>query len=225
MKRSSSLQFSLRTLLLVLMPLAAVLALTVRWTEPHFVRTGNPFDLAIEGGGYFCIADEFRENHRYTRGGQLTVNANGLLSLRLDGADRALEPAIPIPADSQDLREVLKIAADGRVYSEIDGSEQQHGQLIMYTFAAANLPQFKQLTFAADKETGPPFEWIPATGPAGYSRQGYRECPSWRWDTDSVYLLLTGFTLGVLATWSSCGTRFKTATASPGPSSESPSAP
>lgn len=41
-------------------------------------RTGNPFDLAIEGDGFFSVQTD--EGVRYTRSGAFTVNQEGVLS-------------------------------------------------------------------------------------------------------------------------------------------------
>ena len=198
MKRSSSLQFSLRTLLVVLMPLAAAGALAVRWTEPRLVRTGNAFDLAIEGAGYICVMDEFRGTSRYTRGGKLIVNASGVICLRLEGEDLALSPRLTVlsAAGSE-----LKINADGGIFCASDGSMVQLGQLELYTFPSANLPQFEQGSFAAGDELGTPTVWLAGTGPTGQLRQGYRELPGWRWDAGYVVTLLVGFVLGAVTTW------------------------
>jgi hypothetical protein len=219
------LQFSLRTLFVVLMPLAAVFALCVRSREPRIVRTGNPFDLAVEGPGYFCVTDQFSANRRFTRSGQLSVNAFGQLYFRIDGEDCYLTPMITLPSDADDLRKTLKITADGCVRVHSSGSEIQQGQLELFTFQAANLPQFEGPQFAADDETGPPNVWLPGAAPAGQILQGYRELRGWRWDGESIVTLLVGFVLGVVATWLLRGSNSKTATASPAPSSESPSVP
>ena len=222
---SFPLQFSLRTLLFVLMPLAAVCTLAVRWTEPHFVHTGNAFDLAIEGPGYFRVTDEFAEQHRYTRGGQLIVTANGLLCFRIGGEKWYLNPQITIPSDAGDLRKTLKLEPDGRVLVLSDRYYIQQGQLDLCTFTAANLPQLARPLFADDDELGPPAVWNPGMGPAGIIRQGYQVQRGWQWDEEFVATLLTGYVLGALTIWLCGGSSVKTATASRAPSAESPSAP
>lgn len=223
--RSIPLQFSLRTLLVVLMPLVGVCALAVHWTEPHFVRTDNAFDLAIEGPGYFRVTDEFGESPRYTRGGQLIVTAHGRLCFRIAGKNWYLNPQITIPSDAGDLHKTLKLEPDGRVLVQSAGYYLQQGQLELYMFTAANSPQLDRPLFADDDELGPPAVWNPGMGPAGILRQGYQVHRGWQWDGEFVVTLLTGYVLGVLTIWLFGGTSPKTATVSPTPSAESPSAP
>ena len=46
--------------------------------EGAFKNTGNTFDLAIKGDGFFCI--ETRDGEKYTRKGQFTLNEDGALT-------------------------------------------------------------------------------------------------------------------------------------------------
>lgn len=219
-------QISLRTLLVVLMPLAALAALAVRWSEPRLVRTGNPYDVAIEGTGFFCVWDEFRERSRFARSGQLIVSANQQLGLRLAGEDFVLIPNISIPSDIGDARQNLRLTPDGRIVINSGGIGSQQGQLELYTFPAANYPQLERESFLATDELGTPSVWTAGSGPAGEIRQGHRELAGWHWDGESILTLLAGFALGALTTWLLRQKQaVKTATASPRPSSESPSVP
>lgn len=45
--------------------------------EGAFKETGNTFDLAIKGDGFFCI--ETKDGEKYTRKGQFTLNEDGAL--------------------------------------------------------------------------------------------------------------------------------------------------
>jgi hypothetical protein len=224
-RRFLPLQFSLRTLLVVLMPLAAVFALCVRSRETKIVRTGNPLDVAIEGPGYFCVTDKFDRNRRFTRSGRLGVSAGGQLVMRIGGEECYLAPPIKIPSDGGDLSKTLKILANGDVRLQSPDWDYFIGNFLLDTFADTNLPQFDQTVFVADEETGPPTTWLPAATPPGQILQGYRELRGWRWDGESIVTLLVGFVLGVVATWLLRGSNVKMATASRAPSSESPSAP
>lgn len=46
--------------------------------EGAFKNTGNTFDLAIKGDGFFCV--ETRDGEKYTRKGQFTLNEDGALT-------------------------------------------------------------------------------------------------------------------------------------------------
>ena len=62
--------------------------------------TGQPFDLAIDGRGFFPIEDPMSGETWYTRAGHFAVNANGELVLASATTSRRLSPAITIPPDS-----------------------------------------------------------------------------------------------------------------------------
>ncbi len=62
--------------------------------------TGQPLDLAIEGRGFFPIADSTSGERWYTRAGHFAINANGELVLASATTSRRLSPAIWIPPDS-----------------------------------------------------------------------------------------------------------------------------
>ncbi len=47
------------------------------FAEGTFKSTGNTFDLAIKGDGFFCI--ETKDGEKYTRKGQFTLNEDGAL--------------------------------------------------------------------------------------------------------------------------------------------------
>ena len=46
--------------------------------EGAFKHTGNTFDVAIKGDGFFCV--ETKDGEKYTRKGQFTLNEDGALS-------------------------------------------------------------------------------------------------------------------------------------------------
>lgn len=48
------------------------------FAEGTFKSTGNPFDLAIKGDGFFCV--ETKDGEKYTRKGQFTLNEDGALT-------------------------------------------------------------------------------------------------------------------------------------------------
>ncbi|HUH22477.1 Flagellar basal-body rod protein FlgG [compost metagenome] len=91
-------------------------------------RTGNPYDIAIDGKGYFQITMPSGEI-AYTRAGNFAVNGEGQLVTE-DGY--AVEPAITIPQDAID----VSISKSGQVQVTTQGqtAPQVVGQLELATF-------------------------------------------------------------------------------------------
>jgi flagellar basal-body rod protein FlgG len=91
-------------------------------------RSGNPYDLAIDGKGYFQITMPSGEL-AYTRAGNFAVNGEGQL-VTDDGY--AVEPAITIPQDAID----VSISKSGQVQVTTQGqtAPQTVGQLELATF-------------------------------------------------------------------------------------------
>lgn len=91
-------------------------------------RTGNPYDIAIDGKGYFQISLPSGEM-AYTRAGNFAVNGEGQLVTE-DGY--AVEPAITIPQDAVD----VSISKSGQVQVTTQGqtAPQVVGQLELATF-------------------------------------------------------------------------------------------
>lgn len=83
-------------------------------SQGDFESTQNPFDLAIEGDGFFQVNLPTGETV-YTRSGALKLNQNGNI-VTSDGYE--LQPAIQIPADALG----VTVAADGTVTVRTPGS-------------------------------------------------------------------------------------------------------
>jgi flagellar basal-body rod protein FlgG len=77
------------------------------YSQGDFKQTGNPFDLVIEGKGFFQVRLPSGEL-AYTRDGSFHLNAEGSI-VTADG--NPLEPQISIPADAQE----IVIGSDGTV--------------------------------------------------------------------------------------------------------------
>jgi flagellar basal-body rod protein FlgG len=90
-------------------------------------RSGNPYDIAIDGKGYFQITMPSGEI-AYTRAGNFAVNGEGQLVTE-DGY--AVEPAITIPQDAID----VTISKSGQVQVTTQGqtAPQTVGQLELAT--------------------------------------------------------------------------------------------
>jgi flagellar basal body rod protein FlgG len=191
-------QLSLRTILFVLMPAVAVIAVAVRNAEPRLVRTGNPFHLAIAGDGFFCVQDQLDGRSRYTRGGEFMVNNGDQICLRIGGEEFPLVPNIIIPND----RRQIQVDANGYVSVLSEDLYVQQGQLELATFSAMNLPVFSESMFEPNDETGPPTVQVPGEGAPGEIKQRHLEQRALIWHRESIVTLLIGFALGALATMS-----------------------
>ncbi len=100
-------------------------------SQGAFQETGNQFDLAISGRGFFQVTDPTGEIY-FTRAGNFNVNANGALVLGSASSGRLLEPQITIPPDATG----ITISADGIVEVQQANTNQlsQVGQLQLAYF-------------------------------------------------------------------------------------------
>ena len=92
-------------------------------------QTGNTFDLAINGRGWFQILGPNNEV-LYTRAGSFNTNANGQL-VTLDGY--LLDPAVTIPQGTVE----VTVNQTGQIYAKLDTeiNPRQIGQLNLANFA------------------------------------------------------------------------------------------
>ncbi|MGN6538494.1 MAG: flagellar hook-basal body complex protein, partial [Mesorhizobium sp.] len=132
--------------------------------------TGNNYDLALTGKGWFQI-EGADGNPLYTRSGAFNTNATGQL-VTVDGA--AVIPAINVPADAV---EVI-VNKTGQVFARIDGQTdlQDLGQLTLATFAnEAGLAPLGDNLFQETVASGAANVGVP--GDPGYAtvEQGYLE--------------------------------------------------
>src|SRR5690606_8378829 len=100
-----------------------------RMTEQGGISaTQNPYDLAINGRGFFQITLPSGQT-AYTRAGNMAVNADGQL-VTADGY--AVEPAITVPDEAVS----VQVTRDGIVEVMLEGQvePQQIGQLEIATF-------------------------------------------------------------------------------------------
>lgn len=97
-------------------------------TQGGLTTTGNAFDMAIDGQGFFqVLMPDGRMG--YTRDGSLSRNADGLLTT---DSGYIVQPEIPIPAGAQS----ITVSNDGIVSATIPGQveAQEVGQLTLASF-------------------------------------------------------------------------------------------
>lgn len=140
------------------------------------LSTNRPYDLMIEGLGFFRVGveDELGEGGvAYTRAGNFTLNADGELVLANDQG-RRLEPAISIDDDV----EAVEIDAYGQVWAVRRGQAEpeQIGQLELTTFVnPTGLRQLGENLFAETGASGPPISGNPGEQNRGRILQGVLE--------------------------------------------------
>jgi flagellar basal-body rod protein FlgG len=138
--------------------------------QGSLVSTGNKFDLALTGTGWFQI-DGANGETLYTRAGAFNTNATGEL-VTADGY--AVQPAITVPAEAVE----IVVNKTGQVFARIEGQTalQDLGQLTLATFAnEAGLAPLGDNLFQETAASGPANVGVP--GDPGYAtvQQGYLE--------------------------------------------------
>jgi flagellar basal-body rod protein FlgG len=132
--------------------------------------TGNPYDIAINGRGYFQITMPSGQTG-YTRAGNLAVNADGQM-VTADGY--ALEPAITVPAEAT----AIQITRDGIVEVTLAGqtAPQQIGQLEIASFInPAGLEAIGDNLYLETPASGTATTATPGSPGLGTLMQGYLE--------------------------------------------------
>jgi flagellar basal-body rod protein FlgF len=96
----------------------------VHFSDAPSVETGNPFDLSIQGNGFFVVSTP--TGNRYTRNGQFSLNTEKKLVTN-DGSPVMGEGGGDIGIDGKD----VKIEPDGSIF--VDGT--QAGRIKVVDFA------------------------------------------------------------------------------------------
>jgi len=129
------------------------------FSQGSIKQTENPFDVAIEGEGFFKVR-MIDGTEAYTRDGAFKVDANGQL-VNSDGY--YIEPEIIFPEGF--LQSSVTITEDGRVFCKVGGSEEviEVGQINLYIFInPAGLKAIGGNLFKTTVASGDPIEGIPS---------------------------------------------------------------
>jgi flagellar basal-body rod protein FlgG len=132
--------------------------------------TGNPYDIAINGRGFFQITLPSGQTG-YTRAGNLAVNADGQV-VTADGY--ALEPAITVPQEAT----AIQITRDGIVEVTLAGQTdpQQLGQIEIASFInPAGLEAIGDNLYLETPASGSATTATPGSPGLGTLMQGYLE--------------------------------------------------
>ncbi|MBL9093690.1 MAG: flagellar basal-body rod protein FlgG [Planctomycetaceae bacterium] len=102
------------------------------FSQGAFATTNNQLDVALVGRGFFMVQDPTSGQNVYTRGGNFSLNAQGVLVQGSAQTGRIIQPQITIPQDALD----IVISADGNVsYNQVGNPQfQQAGQIQIATF-------------------------------------------------------------------------------------------
>ena len=140
-------------------------------TQQNFAQgpilpTGNEFDVAILGEGFFQVAvssDESPTGLAYTRAGNFTLNSEGELTLPTS-VGRVLEPAIQFGPEHTS----ITIGADGTVTALANGVEEEVGVIELAKFVnPAGLRQIGENLWAPSVASGDPEVGQPGTDGIG----------------------------------------------------------
>ncbi len=151
--------------------LGARLAATNRlFSQGSAQQTGNPFDLMVEGDGFFQV-QLVDGRIAYTRGGNFKVDGEGRL---LDNEGNYVVPEITIPDGSAD----LSISQDGTITVVLPGenvpTEIGRFELVRFINPAGLLPMGRNL-FVQSSSSGEPVIATPGTEGLGTIIQGALE--------------------------------------------------
>ncbi|BCH30964.1 flagellar basal-body rod protein FlgG [Mesorhizobium sp. L-8-10] len=133
-------------------------------------NTGNKYDMAISGNGWFQIEGADGQI-RYSRAGAFNTNADGQI-VTVDGF--TVSPAITVP---QDMVELI-VNKSGQVFARIDGQAdlQDIGQLSLATFAnEAGLKPLGDNLFEETAASGAAVVGVPGDPGFGTIEQFYLE--------------------------------------------------
>jgi flagellar basal-body rod protein FlgG len=140
------------------------------FTQGNLQQTGNQFDMAINGNGFFQIQMPDGTTS-YTRDGTFHIDATGQL---VNNSGFALSPAVTIPPTAQS----VTIGADGTVSVTLQGqtAAQNVGTVQLASFInPAGLESKGQNLFSETAASGTPSANTPGTNGLGTLQQGYVE--------------------------------------------------
>jgi flagellar basal-body rod protein FlgG len=133
-------------------------------------QTGNRFDIAVRGNGYFQVQLPSGET-AYTRDGTFALSPEGVI-VTADGF--VVQPGITIPANAVD----VTINANGEVLAKLDGQiePQNVGQIQLAVFAnEGGLEAIGDNLLLATPASGDPQQGAPGTPGYGQALQGFVE--------------------------------------------------
>ncbi|MDD3764932.1 MAG: flagellar basal-body rod protein FlgG [Nevskiales bacterium] len=147
-----------------------VVATEKLFTQGNILQTNNPFDLAINGRGFFQVQMP-DGTLAYTRDGSFQVDSQGQM---VTASGYPVQPGITIPANAQS----VTIGSDGTVSVQLAGESapQQVGSLTVADFInPAGLQPRGENLFAETASSGAPQTGAPGQTGLGLLLQGSLE--------------------------------------------------
>jgi flagellar basal-body rod protein FlgG len=139
-------------------------------TQGELATTGNPFDLALDGDGYFEV-EMPGGKQAYTRAGNFTRSAEGVL---VTSQGYPVQPAITVPEGTTG----ITVAADGTVSGTAPGTGEttELGQITISSFAnPGGLRPLGDNFVVATAASGEAQTGVAGEGGRGHIRQGMLE--------------------------------------------------
>jgi len=149
---------------------AKVSAIRKRFTQGEPNITNNPFDLMINGDGFFGIVLP-NGNLKYTRDGAFNVNNQGRLVTK---NGHSVFPNLTFPPETAQ----VNISDDGMVDAYLTGQQEPlaMGQIPVFTFInPVGLKSLGKNLYEATVASGAPTQLAPKTNNAGSLMQGALE--------------------------------------------------
>ncbi len=154
--------------------------------QGDLLNSGNPLDLAIQGGGFFRVLRPAGD-YGYTRAGSFRADATGRV---VDGEGNPLDPQITLPTDTTQ----VTVKSDGTIWVTEAGNNtpQQVGQLQLYTFPnPAGLEAIGGNLLVQSAASGDPTATNPGENGSGTLAQGYLEGANVRAVDEMVDMIAT----------------------------------
>jgi flagellar hook protein FlgE len=131
--------------------------------------TGQYFDVAIIGKGFFRVEDPNTAEILYTRCGAFEPDENGQLVLAVDGVVRTIEPKIIVPEHLME----INVSTTGLISGKTsDGVEHVFGQLVLSWFRnPTRLQPEDDYCFSATAFSGPEINAQPGSAGLGTIQQ------------------------------------------------------
>ena len=138
------------------------------FAQGSFTETGNPYDMGIEGNGFFKVLRGTEEV--YTRAGSFKLDSEGTL---VDGGGNPIQPEITIPKDAIS----VSIDASGKVSAvDANGKTLSAQQINIYDFPnPAGLMSMGHNYFTPTEASGEAEESQPGSEGVGTLLQGFLE--------------------------------------------------
>ncbi|HOZ46171.1 MAG TPA: flagellar basal-body rod protein FlgG [Candidatus Hydrogenedentes bacterium] len=146
-------------------------AIAKLFTQGNFIQTGNPYDLVIEGDGFFQV--ELPDGTiAYTRDGSFKVNQDGIV-MTADGYP--LSPTVTVPTDA----EQVTVGSDGTISATVPGNATPQAiatlQLVRFSNPAGLDSRMGRNLLLESEASGTPTTSEPGLDGVGLIEQGFVE--------------------------------------------------